>query len=1376
MANGTKVYNIKINGLQESVSAADALISKLNDLEKRLNALGSKGISVGGGTSASKELNAQASLLDKIAREELKVEEARDKNYQYLVKIKDELKQVTTAQKAAAAASKLDDNAYNLDTMEGMKAKLKDIKAVMQTTPTGSTLFSELSNQAEQLTSDLKKIEEEYGTFGRNVGNYKSAFEGLTEITVKVGDVERSFKNAKQASNQLKNELKALGNQGKVNTKEYRDLAEAIDELERKTGGMSQTMDGLLNAMQSMTALASISGGFSAFFGVKDNDIQQSIQRLVALQNVLQGIEVLRKQMQTNKGIGAILAEGNSAVDRFVASLTNAKIETEGLTMASRGATIAVRTLSTALKAVGVGIAIAGITALVSLFSKAGKYMADGADAASLFNARMEKLNKTYSERNDLLKAQYVNGEIDRETFLNGTISNQNDYLKENIKLLKERSSLGGWAKSIGELWGGKGVDVENGGERTVTKIQMFPKGGGIFGISRETINSIDEAKKKFNELNKEINDGVGFWDNLFGTTKRNQVTVGNQILSDFIKRVGEVDFNSENAKKDVEALYNEMNRDDALQSILLNLDKFIPDEESVRAIQNITNALIDSYDRLSTESAKFKNAKGQWEIDAMPSGYAKSKAELDRQQAEEEAQWSGNSSAMEAIAKKYAQRRAELWKGEKKAILDSDDELMRLRIEKMREGYAKTLAELELEKKQRIRQAEESERDVQAKIQAIEELFEEKRLQAYKDFREQIVDVEKDFKKSIEEINNEIANLRFDTSSMSEDDAFEKRLEAYKQQLIEIENISSSLNSKISANYFSKKTNEMFGLTPEDINTIIPEQFETVLDLTENFYSDQFNIEKEHYEKHLDLEKSRLSFDLENRKKEYDDEYEAMREELLKQRQYEVDSLVADDNYEQNKEAILQKYNALELSAEQAHNDRKIALEENYKQQITTLVNETNANIQESNASRFDQEIRSYERYFQTLQSVQSQQPTKDRSGWGIVDIKTTRDNFKAALDGYKELSNRLQEEKKKLKTAMDKGEITFVEFTQANAQIEQLESNIAKSADEINKNLKNVIGEFIASINTYIQALGNGLQNILSQVYANQDAAFEKEKETLQKHLEEYEEALKNQQDLTKKYSDNINSIEDELSEARGDRRQQLIDMLNQQKAAQRASLNEEKKIEKEKEAMEARQEQLEQEQKRREHKRAITDAIISAALAVVNGLATKPFVPVGIAMGSLAAALGAVQVALIKSQKYANGGLLEGKSHSQGGIKTTIGNRPIELEGNEYVIRKSSTKENLNLLDFINRSEKKLSLSDFIDFYGSGRAKESIKKNMPKTRFADGGVIPSLRTDISLNNRFINALEQYADRPSVVSVVEIMDKENEVKNVRAIAGLDD
>lgn len=1377
MANGTKVYNIKINGLSESVSAVDALISKLDALERRLDALSKSGLKIGSSSGGgTKDLDAQESLLNKIVAAEQRVEEARDKNYQYLVKIKDELKEVTTLQKANAAASKLNGNAYNLDTMEGMKAKLKDIKAVMQTTPTGSTLFSELSNQAEQLTTDLKKIEEEYGTFGRNVGNYKSAFEGLTEITVKVGDVERSFKNAKQASNQLKNELKALGNQGKVNTKEYRDLAEAIDELDRKTGGMSQTMDSLLNTMQSIGAIASISGGLGAFFGNKNNDIQQSLQRLVALQNVLQGIEALRKQMDTNKGIGAILAAGNNSVDRFVASITKAKIETEGLTMASRGATIAVRSLSTALKAIGVGVAIAGITALLSLFNKASKEMAEGVDQATAFNTQLETLNKNFATRNDQLMAQYIGNAITEEEYYNEVLKNQNKYIAENIKLLDERSKSKGWASSIGEAIGGEGFN------RDSLEVR-------ITGLtSSQTLRGIDELRKKYSELNGEMRKGVGFFDDIFGVTSRNLVTTGNRILGDYINRLEDVsrayqsvDANADGASvkfqaigKNVQSLIDELNSDEILQSIVINLDKYIPDEATRQAIQNVIGYVNNLNDVLNTGSTKFKQSMNQWRIDAMKDGYGKQLEELEKARKEEREQWEGNDDAINAIEKKYAQKRAELWKTEKKARLDSDDELQRLRIEKMREGFAKEMAQLDLEEKQRIRQAEESERDVQEKIAAIQELYTEKRLQAYKEYREKVLDTNREFIEEFDRLNQETASMMFDTAAMHNDTEMNNRLSSFVADLKDIEKMFSRLPNAINANQFSNKTVDMLGLSKEDVSKIA-DDYKLLLNVSEAYYGKMFEVESEFARIHQENEQRRIAFDLANRKREYEEEYRLQKERLLKARHFEIDSLENDEAYEVRKRDILEKYYLLESKAEELHKERVKALEENYAQQELELITSTNENIQESNAQRFQQEIQQYERFYVQLSNLQAQQPQKDRSGWGIVDIAATKKNYKAALDGYKELSANIINEKDKLQKALEKGDISFGDFTQANMELDNLQDSVNKATDNIVKNSKNVIGEFIGSINTYVQALGSGLQSLLSTLRGAEDAAFEHEQEQLQKNIDKYEEALQSQKELTEKYSDNINDIEDELSTARGDRRQQLIDMLNQQKAAQRASLNEEKRIEKEKEKMEAKQEKLEEERRKREHERAVTDAIVSAALAVVNGLATKPFLPVGIAMGSLAAALGAAQVAIIASQKYKDGGLLEGKSHSEGGIKTRIGNKPIELEGQEYVIRKATTTKNLNLLDFINRSEKKLNLSDFIDFYG-GKVKGNLLKSTPKSKYASGGQLPTLRSDINLNDRFVRALERYEDKPTVVSVVEITDKMNDVKNVRAIAGLTD
>ncbi len=52
--------------------------------------------------------------------------------------------------------------------------------------------------------------------------------------------------------------------------------------------------------------------------------------------------------------------------------------------------------------------------------------------------------------------------------------------------------------------------------------------------------------------------------------------------------------------------------------------------------------------------------------------------------------------------------------------------------------------------------------------------------------------------------------------------------------------------------------------------------------------------------------------------------------------------------------------------------------------------------------------------------------------------------------------------------------------------------------------------------------------------------------------------------------------------------------------------------------------------------------------------------------------------------------NGGILRGKSHKNGGIPAIVGgNTPVELEGDEYIIKKSSAaKLGEGTLDYINK----------------------------------------------------------------------------------------
>lgn len=122
-------------------------------------------------------------------------------------------------------------------------------------------------------------------------------------------------------------------------------------------------------------------------------------------------------------------------------------------------------------------------------------------------------------------------------------------------------------------------------------------------------------------------------------------------------------------------------------------------------------------------------------------------------------------------------------------------------------------------------------------------------------------------------------------------------------------------------------------------------------------------------------------------------------------------------------------------------------------------------------------------------------------------------------------------------------------------------------------------------------------------------------------------------------------------------------------------------------------------------REKQLNLKQAIINTALSVAKTLATYAW-PVSLFPAAMAAALGAVQIATIARQQYAQGGIIpigttnglsmgivQGPAHSQGGIPLLINGSPVnaEVEGGEIlaVINKRSAAQYLPLLSTINAS---------------------------------------------------------------------------------------
>ncbi|RIV19721.1 hypothetical protein DYU11_22595 [Fibrisoma montanum] len=138
--------------------------------------------------------------------------------------------------------------------------------------------------------------------------------------------------------------------------------------------------------------------------------------------------------------------------------------------------------------------------------------------------------------------------------------------------------------------------------------------------------------------------------------------------------------------------------------------------------------------------------------------------------------------------------------------------------------------------------------------------------------------------------------------------------------------------------------------------------------------------------------------------------------------------------------------------------------------------------------------------------------------------------------------------------------------------------------------------------------------------------------------------------------------------------------------------------------------RREKLEKDAAEKRRKIASVENVINTASAV-----TKAFAEAGPILGPILAAIalanGIAQQIVIDSQKFAKGGVVNGPSHANGGVKYQLGNRSVELEGGEAVINKRSTARFYGQLSAMNVA-------------GGGKPFPGVA-NSPQPRFEYGGV---------------------------------------------------
>ena len=1276
-----KVYSIQINGLTESVKAVDALNESLKNIESRIKALDGKSVKVGASSSGGGTKSSSTSSLSEEEKLEKQIAQLEEKRiayskevYQNYLAAKDVLKETVKDQQQLAAAERVQANTYS-NTMEGIKQKLADLKSVHFTTDISTDEFKKQTEEINELTNKLKKLEEEYGVYTRNVGNYASAADGFKGLRYEIAGTVQEFDNAKQALKELKKERDTLAVKSELGiiseeeAKRLKDLIPTVAHLQSAIQDAGKPMDAIMDTMQSIVAIAQTAKGFSAFFGLDSDEIERSIQKLVALQNAMQGLQTIQKQLQSGEGIGGWIKKASSAMDAFAASITKTD-------KAAKGFALSLKVLS--------GIA------LVAVIYQIIKALSD-------LKKESDEVKKATE---DGLKA-YAKAESEL-TVLQKRLNDFNGTKKQEKKLVDELNSKYGTSlgqyKSLSQ-W--KTVLAQK-GRAYCQVLQKEAEMQALMNIYTENFIKLQKAKQAQEEGNQDTVD-------LILKALDGQATVRQVLASirDDIKAPLSDDLNEYNNELDREI--HEL--EEKNKKILEDVGKLQTDIDEL----NKNNKLNDNSDQIDKNTDKTK-----------------------------------------------------------KSLEEGQKSINQLEVRLMQEGLNKKLRQLDEEERQTINKLKENGRKTSDEIAKIQRAYTQIRIKTIQEYLQSLEEKIKESAKNISEIDfninvnhikNTIDSLRNDAEKMKTLDmgesSFQPLTSSRDLEYKVDDQLSNSFKNRyrITSNFY-KDLIELLVSYQKDEQALTAENIKEEEKKQREAENDRFSIQMSGLTKtKAALEEASKAIvkkygviaedgaiEIKAGNKEIEDSYKKL----------QADIITVDDQIETAKKQHKQNLNEITTSANNAIKKNEL---DTAKEISTTQ--EKNYNLQVSN----------YREFLSKLNDEVNQNPVVSK-GWGIVNVTQTKKNYNEIINAAKAAVASIEAEEAKVS---DDPLLTDEAKNATLRQLDDIKKSILQGMNVTKEASKNLVADLMQSIQMYLQETLNSFNTIMQAVWQMEDNEYDDEQERLDKENEMIQDKLSKQADIISQYKSTIDSIEDELATSRGDRRQHLIDQLNAEMEAERRAQKEKERLQKEEERNKKKQEELEKKRKKSQYNRDKLQAIVNGAMAVTMAAINTWPIP-AIPMMALAASTTAAQLAIMAANKpyrvggQLEGGLVTGKRHTQGGVP--VGNTGIEVEGSEYIIRRESTTPNLNLLEFINKSQKKLDLSDFIDFYAEKPRK--VIKGIQKRTFADGGVLPTLPNALDIRDQLQNVIINQDNRPIYVSVVDINNKQEDVRRVQALAGL--
>lgn len=779
--------------------------------------------------------------------------------------------------------------------------------------------------------------------------------------------------------------------------------------------------------------------------------------------------------------------------------------------------------------------------------------------------------------------------------------------------------------------------------------------------------------------------------------------------------------------------------------------------EDTAEEIEAMKKQLRD----INTYNLQFE--PGQWRF-----GYERQS--LKDQYEDERKAAEGNAELLAAIDKKYYNDRRELIRRQAQEIKQVNFQIQEDELAAQKEGLDKRLAQLELARQQELNSAKQTDINVGEQLAAINKKYDAQILQEKKDFYKQVEDAAKERNKALIEQEEQF---------MQQDLEMARRVAQMQQQNTRsgFENENHNITENITYNV---------NVTGSEGLDERKKYYDQLLQAQMDYIAKKEQLDKQEAQQNTDWQMEDSQNQYQDRLKQLDEFYEEQQSILDEQHEQ---GLVSEEDYNNEISKLKEKQLEQEKTLQEQANEEQLQIIKQGENEQTRIMQEANDARVEANNEYLKEMTDNLDQYYDDINSNRRSTSRENTNSFGIINYKKERENLQNTLKEYQNLMSNIDTEYSNLQQKLNSKEISFNDFKQAKEELDELRKHAEQSAKMTQTALDNLVNTVAASvlnvINGYMSAF-NDIWSMVSELRSNEleyeEEKLERQQEILDEELEQIEEAYAKQEEATQEHRDKINSIEGELATARGDRRQALIDQLAKEREAELKSLQNEQDIQKKKQANEKKQQALEKQQQALEKKRwqqdkqnKIVQATINTFTAVSNALAVQPWF-VGLALSAVALGLGMANVAKISSQQYmADGGLLQGKSHAQGGIP--VGNTGIVAEGNEYIVNKNTTMKNLPLLEYINSQRRPLTKEDLVSFYDDRKGRSLVNRNITN-KYADGGLLQAQQNP--LNNadlrRLINYQQEEDTRQIVVSVVDIVNATDDLREVQVLSGLTD